>query len=153
MTTIVIDIGCSDRWDDESTVKLIERYQPDVYYGFDPDPNGKEGSILGLRITIHFARKAAWTYDGTIGYQEAGHDGIRSFTGEGLGTEVECFDLASFVKGFTVPVILKIDAEGAEAVLVPHLIATGAIDNVERLLLEVHDGVELPSIPCYWEEW
>ena len=54
--------------------------------------------------------------------------------------EVETIDLAQFVFDFDRPVrLIKIDVEGVECPLVHHLLDTGAINQVETVLVEVHD--------------
>jgi FkbM family methyltransferase len=54
--------------------------------------------------------------------------------------EVETIDLAQFVFGFDRRVrLIKIDVEGVECPLVHHLLDTGAIEQVDTVLVEVHD--------------
>lgn len=162
---IVVDIGCSNREGEESVRPLIERFKPDLFFGFDPDPNGQEWTVFsesGCKIV--FSRKAAWVRDGEIGFRESGAGGIRSFVGEGSGMKtVPCFDLAAFVAEQPEPVVLKLDCEGAEYALIPHLIETGSISNVRLLLVEFHDRNRggnlgsipdsMPAIPVPWEVW
>ena len=121
-------------------------------------------SVLTEGRTISFWRKAAWVYNGFIGYQEAGIDGIRSYVGEAVGpTAVPCFDLAEFLRFSPENVILKMDCEGAEYTLIPYLVGTGAIERVELLLVEWHkpeggvlelkDGLAPIHVPVPWEIW
>lgn len=161
--TIVVDIGSSERAGEDSAEALIRRFQPTLYYGFDPDPDGLNGTakIDGVR-EITFSRSAAWTHNGWIGFKESGVDGIRSFTGEGIGMAVDCFDLAEFLFDLPEKVVLKLDCEGCEYELIPHLIETGAIGKVELLLVEWHkdgggvletNGVAPIHVPVPWELW
>lgn len=160
---VVIDVGCMTYPgypEDESMLTLIDRFRPEFYFGYDPHPaqdeyDGFAGQWIPQAATC-VRRMAAWIHDGEIGLTvpPAVLNPLRSSTVlTAPEMKVKCFNLSAFVLSVPDPVILKMDCEGAEAVLVPHLIETGAIDNVELLLIEVHDGVVLPEIPCAWEEW
>jgi FkbM family methyltransferase len=55
-------------------------------------------------------------------------------------TEVECIDLASFIRELGRPVtLLKMDIEGAEVSVLNRMIDTGAIDEVELAIVETHE--------------
>lgn len=154
----VVDLGCTTHAfspEDESTERLLERFQPEFYYGFDPHPSTPERKVEireGTRIEI--VRKAAWTYDGTVGLVLPPEvmNPLRTHVDEGGETRVECFDLNVFLYD-RWPVVLKMDVEGAERVLLPRLFADeGAVSQVALLLIEWH-GFPLSEIPCPWEEW
>lgn len=54
--------------------------------------------------------------------------------------EVETVDLAEFVFSFEKNIdLIKMDIEGAECNVINHLIATGAINKISKLLVETHD--------------
>ena len=55
-------------------------------------------------------------------------------------TEVECIDLASFIRELGRPVtLLKMDIEGAEVSVLNRMIDTGAIDEVQLAIVETHE--------------
>jgi hypothetical protein len=55
-------------------------------------------------------------------------------------TEVECIDLASFIRELGRPVtLLKMDIEGAEVPVLNRMIDTGAIDEVQLAIVETHE--------------
>lgn len=163
---IVIDVGCAtypQHPEDESTMKLIERFKPSVYYGFDPHPSVVKTAIFehGTRVLIE--QKAAWTYDGFIGYT-SGSNPLRATTGEAQGpAAVPCFDLAEFIIDLKDGrIVLKLDAEKAELTLLPHLARTGVDALLELLLIEWHCDTKeehqqreglLAMLACPVEEW
>jgi FkbM family methyltransferase len=166
--TIVVDIGASTRAGEQSLVPLIKRFDPDYLFAFDPlwpelpFKGEQEFSSRIGKLTMTQSRKAAWTYDGYIGFRKEGDDGIRSHVDPQSVAQVPCFDLANFLLGLPSGVILKMDCEGAEYTLIPHLIETGAIEKVELLLIEWHkpeggvlvtNGVAPIHVPVPWEVW
>jgi hypothetical protein len=133
-----------------------------VLFGFDPHPALPDtvGQVYGT--TVMTSRRAAWTDDGDIGLALQGncthvdpHEELRA----------KAFDIAAWVR--TLPearIVLKVDVEGAEYVLLPHLIAHGLMDRFSHVLVEWHppetaNGYEsdreaiLAGIPCPVEEW
>ncbi len=55
--------------------------------------------------------------------------------------DVAAVDLARFIVELGAPVrLLKMDIEGAEVELVPHLIASGAAQRVETMVVETHEA-------------
>lgn len=148
--TVVVDVGCAARAGDESVHKLIERFHPSLLIGYDPGARSATYEWHGTQVMIF--PLAAWTHDGWVGWYEKGNDGIESFgvDDDGVETQVPCVNLATVLRKHD-DVILKMDAEGAEYVLIPHLVSTGAIERVSLLLIEWH-GDALP-VPVAWEAW
>ncbi len=140
---IVIDVGCTRFGGDYSIERLIEEFHPDVLYGFDPHSSLAEIEIDGdIGDTIvSLKRKAAWTYDGEVGYRE---DGLNSWLTDDPGAKkVPCFDLARFILELPEDeIVLKMDAETAEFDLLSHLIITGADERLKLVWCEWHMGVE-----------
>lgn len=195
---IVIDVGCARYGGDYSIERLVKEFSPDVVYGFDPSPNAGDeyflnvGGGLGLgdvlTADIKFTgdgeytgdeytklsvwRKAAWTYDGEIGFRE---DNLNSWvTYANDAPKVPCFDLATFISdlyvtkhdrlanGFLDPnepeIILKLDCEGSEYDLLRHLINTGVDKLLKLAWVEWHDpdrGRALieSELACELHEW
>lgn len=133
--TVVIDIGCAKWGGDESIPHLVREYRPEFLYGFDPAAEASMGTF-GNTI-VHVLARAAWIYDGNIGFKVAGLGGHV----EAGATSYPCFDLARFINNFDRerdPLILKMDAEGAEYVLLPHLREHDADLRLKLAIIEWH---------------
>jgi hypothetical protein len=140
--SIVIDVGCAS-WEtkdgklEDSVLTLIQRFHPRVLFGFDPFPVVPDHIGVVEGTVVLTAQRAAWTHAGTEGYtlsRNCSHIG-------GEDAQVACFDLASFLRSLPgVETIMKIDIEGAEYELLPHLIRMDSLRNVSRILIEWHTG-------------
>lgn len=165
-TEIVVDLGCcsyerNGRLED-SIHTLIKRFKPSVLFGFDPHPGLPDavGQVYGT--TVITSRRAAWTHDEEVGLCLQGN-----CTHVDLDEEqrAKAFDIAAWVR--TLPearIVLKVDVEGAEYVLLPHLIRHGLMDRFSHVLVEWHTGEYanghesdrdeiLAGIPCPVEVW
>jgi FkbM family methyltransferase len=61
-------------------------------------------------------------------------------TREVIQTDVECIDLADFIRKLPRPVtLLKMDIEGAEIAVLNHLIDTGVIERINLTVVETHE--------------
>lgn len=109
-------------------------------------------------ITLHNAGVAA--YDGTVRlyfHRRHGDEPLVYSTGSSTVADkvnvakdnyidVDAIDLARYIRELGRPVtLLKMDIEGAEVQVVPHLIASGAIDNVKLMVVETHEA-KTPSL-------
>ena len=155
---IVIDIGAARYGGDYSIERLVNEFQPDMLYAFDPNPAltekppGECDAYLSGDTAVFAERMAAWTYRGTIGYLE---DGLNSCLSHHSAIQVECFDLADFIRRRPEgsEIILKIDAEGAEYELLDHLIETDADKLLSVAWIEWHPfGVKNPEMRRQWIE-
>jgi FkbM family methyltransferase len=146
---VVFDIGCLD-WGTETSIdKLIERYQPDVFYGYDPHPEQRKTTFERGKTLVMLDRAAAWKNNGTLRIDV---DSTRTHVAVPGEVSVRCFDLAAVIRAEAdAEIILKLDCEGAEYVLLPHLISTGAIHLVDELLIEWHGPPA--TVPIEWEAW
>lgn len=155
---IVVDVGCAEypnHPEDKSIGRLIKRFHPTHLYGFDPHPSVVATRIVEDGCVVHIDRKAAWASEGYIGYTTKPKviNELRSFTDADGKDKVPCFDLANFL--YELPrgdVVLKLDVEGAEYVLIPHLHATRADELISLLLIEWH-GPIIQGLRCPVEEW
>lgn len=133
---IVLDVGSATHGSDSSIPYLIETFKPETLYGFDPaEP---DADYLYGGATVLLKKAAAWTYDGSIGFVVAGLGG---HVAPGSGNAYRCVDLARFILDVASEgeeVVLKIDAEGAEYTLIPHLVAHGADLFLKLALIEWH---------------
>ena len=147
---------------EDSIATLVKRFKPAVLFGFDPHPGLMDavGQVYGT--TVVTSRRAAWTNDEDVGLSLQGNC---THVDPDEKQRARAFDIAAWVR--TLPearIVLKVDVEGAEYVLLPHLIRHGLMDRFSRLLVEWHSGqyangyeVErasiLAGIECPVEEW
>lgn len=165
-TDIVVDLGCCSfqhgQYVEDSIQALIKRFAPRILFGFDPHPGLPDavGQVHGT--TVVTSRRAAWTHNGEVGLSLQG-----DCTHVDLDEKqrAKAFDLAAWIR--TLPqarIVLKVDVEGAEYVLLPHLIDQGLMDRFSHVLVEWHDGSYangfaadresiLARIECPVEEW
>ena len=131
---IVIDVGCATWGGDESVNYLIENYGPQTLYGFDPGLDWPvDTEEKGTHLIL--SRSAAWTHDGKVGFTVANLGGHV----EDGAVQVPCIDLARFI--LELPdddIILKMDAEGAEYTLIPHLVTKKADLRLDLFMVEWH---------------
>ncbi len=134
---IVIDVGCARYGGDYSIERLIEAFDPDILYGFDPAWTTTMIEVdPGMKVIISNA--AAWIYDGEVRFLA---DGLSGKVGDHAHWPlVGCIDLARFIRQFPDgdEVILKMDCEGSEYPLLDHLIAKGVDERLSLLWIEWH---------------
>lgn len=140
-TNLVIDVGCASYGADQSVEPLVEGFRPRMLYGFDPSV--QEGRFYVGRTLVKLERVAAWTHDGWLRFFEDGLNGhvvgIGGRNDPPPGETTPCIDLAAFIlRQGPGPIVLKIDAEGAEYELLPDLIAKGADKLLALLWVEWH---------------
>ena len=148
---IVIDVGAATHGRDSIAI-LNEMYHPQVIWAFDPHPY-LDGPAHVNGVSVIRYRKAAWTYSGTVAWTD---QGSRSHVGG--KSRVECFSLASLIESINPPVVLKLDVEGAEFVLLRHLIKRGVDERLHELWVEWHSPdqgrAEIEAaIRCPLKEW
>lgn len=129
--------GCSRR-------KCAVDFPGYVAHSFEPNTTFN-------RYCNKLINKAVWIYDGNIDFYQ--FDGLQAagssvslekakFTGKYFkytNVSVECIDLAKYILSLeSNDVILKMDIEGAEYTVLPHLIDTGALNKVSSLYIEWH---------------
>lgn len=159
--TVVIDVGAARYGDDYSMERLIEQFSPKYLYAIDPNPalappgNDQDGSGIEL------IRAAAWTYDGKVGYVEAGLRSSVSLEGQ----KVSCIDLARVVEEVAAQhegqLVLKLDCEGSEYTLLAHLMSKEADKKLDLCIVEWHPIADAAysremledQINCPIEEW
>lgn len=133
---------------------LIERFHPDILYGFDPWPELKDGAHYmqnGTRVML--SNLAAWTEDGLCPYLK--HPSPASSTTVMGGPLVRCFDFSRWLLDQPESIIVKMDIEGAEFPIIEKMISDGTDNRVSLLLVEFHDDPSsiLERISCPVEEW
>ncbi len=165
-TDIVVDLGCCSYLRgnqlEDSIHTLIKRFKPAVLFGFDPHPGLPDavGQVYGT--TVITSRRAAWTDDEKVGLSLQGNCTHVDLDEKQM---IQAFDLATWIRALPeARIVLKLDIEGAEYVLLPHLIRHGLMDRFSHLLVEWHTGGRangyesdrasiLAEIECPVEEW
>jgi hypothetical protein len=145
---IVIDLGCAPHHV-PSVEHLVERFHPEVLYGFDP--------LLSRASTRHvdgthcvLSRSAAWTHDGHVAVHDAGWGTRVADDPEGTAP---CIDIAAFIAGLLpAEIVLKLDVEGSEYPILERLKAEGLDRSLQLVLIEWH-GEERIRLRCPVEEW
>lgn len=151
--TVVVDLGCADWGAQDSIEALTREYEPECVYGFDPHPRLEEMRQRYTTPTVHLERKAAWLWDGEVGYVE---DVTRSHLVNDGGTRIPCFDFSAWLANRNERVTVKMDIEGAEYDLLERMIADGTDRLVDELLIEWHrdDDRGLPDrLHCPTRDW
>jgi len=136
-------------------------------HAFEPNPHCyallKRRFSLLPNVKLHHAgvmdRECTLTLESTAPYD--GHDVFdastsssffSSSTGELDKVDVNCIDLAKFIRGLEKRVaLLKMDVEASEIPVINHLMDTGAIALVEMAVVETHERFS-PEIAKQTEE-
>jgi len=141
---IAIDVGCSPQGGN-SIRHIIRENRPDQLYGFDPSPAVKP--IVGVSevegVPVEVWRMAAWHENVNLYWVPHGY-GYVSTTPEQNSIPIQAFDLADFIaeRPADEKILLKLDCEGAEYKILPHLLERGLGDRLEALWIEWHYNVE-----------
>lgn len=146
------NVGQSIHW-------ALEEYDIEKIDSFEPLPQNinvirAEKSIPWEIVTLHEC--AVWTKDETRVFHSQ-YWGARTGSsliagkmttgGELRPIDVQCIDFANWIKmnvSFENYNILKIDIEGAEYDVIPHLIENGIKDIIDEWLVEFH-GNKVPT--------
>lgn len=107
-------------------------------------------SVQGVRgpLDIELVEAAAWITNGEVDFYQCTESDFGSslMKDKKTGnlskepTTVPCIDLAKLLLAFKdYYVVLKMDVEGAEYIVLDHLIKTGALEVVDKLYLEFHN--------------
>jgi FkbM family methyltransferase len=171
VTRIVYDLGCYHHPDhqgssQDSISKLVERFQPERLYGYDPHPAVPwfhEETIDGTVVQVR--NMAAWNGSGTVAYDPRPDSPLSAAIGSG-DLYVRCFDVASDITAHSQhspgpDIVVKLDVEGAEYDILERVIDLRADENLELVLVEWHDVQDaakrrrsiLRRLRCPVEEW
>lgn len=127
--------------------KYIEKNIPGVeIYSFEPDPEFNQycPQLINKAVWIEDCQKTFYKFaiDGgsTLSKTRADLFKVRKPNYyEKQEITVECIDLAKFILDIGEPLYLKLDVEGSEYDIIPHLINTGATKYILDLFIEWHD--------------
>jgi hypothetical protein len=139
---VVIDVGCATHGSDQSIGHLLDEFFPDVLIGYDPAAHRQTWTEKGTLISVF--PMVAWTFDGQVRFQLARTSG--HVTEDTAAPLFDCVDLAKVItkaqQRHGQPVVLKMDAEGAEYVLLPYLLEKGV--TVDLAWIEWHPNLGDP---------
>lgn len=147
---IVVDLGCMPHGHEVSIDPLVERFHPEVLYGFDPYLNGHAKTYEIGDTRVELDSRAAWIFNGEIEWVRTTgpiawdstvmrEKNSRAEWMRGEIHTVACFDVSEFVLGLPEPPVVKFDIEGAEFPILEHMHETGADQACESILVEWHD--------------
>lgn len=137
--TVVVDVGCARYGGDESIPYLIEEFNPESLFGFDPQATPAVYRVGDTQVVV--ASEAAWTHDRGMWFTGQGLGGTVTAEGGRGARRVDTIDLAALLHDIAPlhdKLVLKMDAEGAEYELVPHLIDRGIDTLLELMWIEWH---------------
>ena len=154
MALIVIDVGCAVHHGHDSIRRLIGRFHPKLLLGFDPWPKLRPGTVNINGTTVVRSRAAAWVH---------GHgsflvlDGWGSYTDDVAPADekivqIKTFDLASLIEALPRPLVLKLNAEGAEYPVLHHLVDLGLDAKLDLCIVQWHDTGRV-QMACPVEEY
>ncbi len=140
--SVVVDLGCKLWGSDSSIGPLVDRFSPDILYGFDPAATPASYVLTETPVVIE--QSAAWTYNGTMKFSGNGDSAtVMSTSSAWNGTErdVPCFDFSEWLEAFDgTEVVVKMDIEGSEVPILEKVIADGTDNRISLLIVEWHDG-------------
>lgn len=129
-------------------------------------PDGEAYQVVAVEPERHYRRSyadhpeiellhfAAFTRNGSVPWGDKG-TGRAHMTRDGIpGDARPALDVSDFLKRRIKPadyVVMKVDIEGAEWDLIPHLLSTGAIHLVDELFVEIHTDINSCCYPP-WDE-
>ncbi|MBK1683302.1 FkbM family methyltransferase [Rhodoferax fermentans] len=139
---VIVDVGANVG---VSVLYFCDTLDEPEIHAFEADPTvfkklKRNVECYAPRANVHLVNAAAYIANGTIGFACDGADGgqISHLTNEQSSYNVPSIDLLDFLLGFEKIALLKIDIEGAEALVVPHCVP--AFDRIERIFIEYHSS-------------
>jgi hypothetical protein len=163
VSKIVIDVGCARYGGDYSIERLIEKFEPDVLYGFDPSWEPEMYDFASNPTPVIVSTEVAWTRRGLVPFMV---DGLNGQVGDAdFWPRLRCIDLARFIRNLPDgdEIILKMDCEGSEYDLLEHLMNKGVDERLSLAWIEWHprgvpDPVERRAsierrLRCQVDEW
>ena len=122
-------------------------------YGFEPNEVWRDRAVRATSefpdATFHLSPAAVWTTDGTMRFfpcigpvssylADAYHRQLES--GRKASIQVPTMDLSRIIFELAAPekIILKVDIEGAEFYVLPHIQKTGAASRLTHVYIEYH---------------
>jgi hypothetical protein len=156
----VVDCGCADIGTERSLERLIAEYRPNLLFGCDPNVVTDIYRVDGT--TVILSPLAAWTSSSVVDFV---FETTRSRVVQAAAPptrKIQTFNLAGLLESLTASgdeVVVKMDVEGSEYVLIPHLHKLGVDAKLSKILIEWHPQFEpaghppIPELRCPVEEW
>ena len=171
MKKIFLDIGAYNGVSAEFFLANHPQAKEFLIYSFECDSRNIE-ILKNKQLPINLIEKAAWVTDGFVRYYYGMSDGGTLYSTKRTGninvdvySEVPAIDIAKFIMdNFTKDdyIIIKMNCEGAEYDIIPHLQKHGLISWIDRWYIQWHwykiglDAEEHNKV-CYmlprWYEW
>jgi len=150
MKKIFLDVGAYDGDSIKKFRKYVGNHKIYEIHAFEPNPNHwKHFPESDTSVTLH--KEAVWIYDGDIDF----------FVGEqsnGIGSTLmadkttgqvdydnpvpsKCIDFDRWIKENCSKedfIILKMDIEGGEFKVIPHMMKGGSFDYLNEIWIEIH---------------
>jgi len=137
------------------SIRSFFRQVPDArhweIHSFEPDPDNATllREVYGVAGNVRIWNKAAWTEQTSLPlYRGHVHNGEGSTLLDNKQTGavdylnpmlVDTVDLSAWLMSLTADeIVMKMNVEGAEYHLLPHLIETGALNKISRLYVQTH---------------
>lgn len=124
-----------------SCLHYFLEYPKAIVYAFEPDPEifkvlaANVAQLPNFQIRLHQA--AVWKEETTLTFYQNDVDGGSLTTASATSqVQVKAIDLAAFLNELERVDFLKMDVEGAESVLVPHI--QDQLSKVKNLFIEYH---------------
>lgn len=94
------------------------------------------------KLNIELINKAVWIKDGSISFNSDGADGGKIDDSE-TTEKISCIDLRLFLQKFSTIDFLKMDIEGAETRVIPHI--EDQLTKIKYLFIEYHSSYNQPQ--------
>lgn len=157
MEVNVIDVGCAHYQSFKSIEHICDQDEFEVKFALGLDPRCEPDTYWYRDETlVTMLDMAAWTSTGSAGFMEDALGSHVLEAGDG-DRRVKTIDLAPLVRVFS-PVVLKIDAEGAEYPLLEHLLDQGITNLIHLAWIEWHGDESrakplIDRLECDYAEW
>lgn len=125
--------------------EMIQRYQPIIYF-FEPSPRAFE---FAKQRFLDYPKIKMYNFglgnkSGTFAFGDDTKYGGSFLSGGEPVIQAKMIDIAGFIVGCDITHIdfMQINIEGGEYFLLPHMINTGILNIVQRLMLHWHPSTE-----------
>ncbi len=134
---VIIDCGSNIGL---SILGFKRQYPKSIIHAFEADSKIADilkNNIRQLNLSdVQVHQNAVWTADESLQFASEGADGGQISQGNESSFKVEGIDLARFISRFEQIDFLKIDIEGAETSVLPHI--ANQLHKVDKLFVEFH---------------
>jgi len=157
---IVIDVGCMSYGAEESIITLIDRFNPRLLLGFDANEELQPGVETIDETVVIRIQAAAWFMDGPLPWR-SGTLGAAVNFGDEETISVRGVNLGYMLDMLPEGCVLKMDAEGAEYILLPLFREMGLDRKLHLAWIEWHPpetangffNGEQTKLRCPMEVW